>query len=235
MMPFEAIVPLRFFHGDTMTCLTQWTSASDLSTGCAGSLPKKARNRDSLATLLYDYIVKLYEIVVMFICSCDLFAGFLVFPTFSFVPAHRQMMTKRRAVSWRGRQLQMKFWLPRIMSESATRNLDRSDFILEIIESFHIFNRILVMLLASPDGKVDAEKAAWRAQKKAARWDIGTPCVSSMGHPSSIHPSIIIHYPPSTLFRWTVEPCKNHTLALLFTVTGKLPWTPSRRTAMIIF
>lgn len=55
------------------------------------------------------------------------------------------------------------------MSESATRNLDRSDFILEIIESFHIFNRILVMLLASPDGKVDAEKAAWRAQKKAAR------------------------------------------------------------------
>ena len=41
-MPFEAIVPLRFFHGDTMTCLTQWTSASDLSTDCAGSLPKKA-------------------------------------------------------------------------------------------------------------------------------------------------------------------------------------------------
>lgn len=31
-----------FFHGDTMTCLTQWTSASDLSTGCAGTLPKKA-------------------------------------------------------------------------------------------------------------------------------------------------------------------------------------------------
>lgn len=55
----------------------------------------------------------------------------------------------------------MKFWLPRIMSES--------DFILEMIESFHVFNRILVMLLASPDGKVDAEKAAWRAQKKAAR------------------------------------------------------------------
>eukprot|EP00438_Fugacium_kawagutii_P005540 Skav234073 [mRNA] locus=scaffold2565:80139:83921:+ [translate_table: standard] len=31
-----------FFHGDTMTCLTQWTSASDLSTACAGTLPKKA-------------------------------------------------------------------------------------------------------------------------------------------------------------------------------------------------
>lgn len=168
-----------------------------------GHCQRRRGNRDSLATLLYDYIVKLYEIVVMFICSCDLFAGFLVFPTFSFVPAHRQMMTKRRAVSWRGRQLQMKFWLPRIMSESATRNLDRSDFILEIIESFHIFNRILVMLLASPDGKVDAEKAAWRAQKKAARWDIGTPCVSSMGHPSSI-----IHPSSSTILhpRYFVEP-----------------------------
>ena len=35
----------RFFHGDTMTCLTQWTSASDLSTECAGTLPKKARCR----------------------------------------------------------------------------------------------------------------------------------------------------------------------------------------------
>lgn len=202
MMPFEAIVPLRFFHGDTMTCLTQWTSASDLSTGCAGSLPKKAREQGLISHLVI-WLVKLYEIVVMFICSCDLFAGFLAFSTFSFVPAHRQMMTKRRAVSWRGRQLPMKFWLPRIMWESATRNLDRSDFILEIIESFHIFNRILVMLLASPDGKVDAEKAAWRAQKKAARWDIGTPCVSSMGHPSSI-----IHPSSSTILhpRYFVEP-----------------------------
>ncbi|CAK9099368.1 Hypothetical protein SCF082_LOCUS46536 [Durusdinium trenchii] len=37
-----------FFHGDTMTCLTQWTSASDLSTECAGTLPKKAEEDEEV-------------------------------------------------------------------------------------------------------------------------------------------------------------------------------------------
>ena len=36
----------RFFHGDTMTCLTQWTSASDLSEACTKALPKKADEDD---------------------------------------------------------------------------------------------------------------------------------------------------------------------------------------------
>ena len=60
MMLFEATVPLRFFHGDTMTCLTQWKSASDLSTGCAGSLPKKAREQGLISHLVI-WLVKLYE------------------------------------------------------------------------------------------------------------------------------------------------------------------------------
>mmetsp|Transcript_18859 Transcript_18859/g.35355 ORF Transcript_18859/g.35355 Transcript_18859/m.35355 type:complete len:174 (+) Transcript_18859:65-586(+) len=37
-----------FYHGDTMTCLTQWTSASDLSSACAESLPKQAEDDDEV-------------------------------------------------------------------------------------------------------------------------------------------------------------------------------------------
>mmetsp|Transcript_55597 Transcript_55597/g.132990 ORF Transcript_55597/g.132990 Transcript_55597/m.132990 type:complete len:176 (-) Transcript_55597:138-665(-) len=35
-----------YYHGDTMTCLTQWTSQSDLSSGCVAALPKKGSGDD---------------------------------------------------------------------------------------------------------------------------------------------------------------------------------------------
>ncbi|CAJ1424706.1 unnamed protein product [Effrenium voratum] len=37
-----------FYHGDTMTCLTQWTSAAELSSTCADALPKKADEDDEV-------------------------------------------------------------------------------------------------------------------------------------------------------------------------------------------
>eukprot|EP00439_Symbiodinium_sp_Y106_P038900 s2066_g4.t1 len=35
-----------YYHGDTMTCLTQWTSQSELSSGCVAALPKKGSGDD---------------------------------------------------------------------------------------------------------------------------------------------------------------------------------------------
>ncbi|CAE7721828.1 unnamed protein product [Symbiodinium pilosum] len=43
-----------YYHGDTMTCLTQWTSPSDLSSSCTAALPKQAG--EGLDRVTWDYI-----------------------------------------------------------------------------------------------------------------------------------------------------------------------------------